>query len=328
MTVRVYRSVDNGAPALTNALGSVIGVLDACLVNGYGTAGVGTGVKAAAGWSKLFSGTNKAVYRPGAGTRFPMRVDHSAAAYYCRVYGAESFSDVDTGTALFPTAAQLAGGVTWQLTTNTAANRLWLLVADERTMYLFVGVDGLTTAAGAWMGGMFGDFYSYKVGDAFNSIVIGAATQSTGNGTPCRLADIGVATGHYVARQHSQAGSSYNFLKAIDNYSITDIYGRSLGNSNSVPAYPCPMNNEFFFSQALVSETVVRGKLRGLWGSIFQSATLKSAGLQRGDTVNGGAALAGRTMELLFLSDYAGNPATSTACAHVLVETTDTWDTN
>ena len=36
MTVRVYRSTDNGAPVLTGLAGSLIAVLDGCLVNGYG----------------------------------------------------------------------------------------------------------------------------------------------------------------------------------------------------------------------------------------------------------------------------------------------------
>jgi hypothetical protein len=35
--VQLFRSDDVGAPQLTNAIGSLIGVFDACLVNGYGT---------------------------------------------------------------------------------------------------------------------------------------------------------------------------------------------------------------------------------------------------------------------------------------------------
>lgn len=37
MTVRVYRSTDFGAPQLSGEVGKLIAVLDACLVNGYGT---------------------------------------------------------------------------------------------------------------------------------------------------------------------------------------------------------------------------------------------------------------------------------------------------
>lgn len=50
MTVKLFRSTDFGAPALTNAAGAFIAVLDACLLNGYGlqtvtitrTAGIAT----------------------------------------------------------------------------------------------------------------------------------------------------------------------------------------------------------------------------------------------------------------------------------------------
>lgn len=323
MTVRVFRSTDTSAPVLTNALGSLIGILDACLVNGYGSGG---SAKAPAGWTKPYASTNKGVYLPAAGTRLPMRVDHSAATYYARVYGAESFSTVDAGLALFPLAAQVSGGLTWQLTTNTAANRPWVLVADERTMYLFVNVDAGTP--GAWVGHMFGDFFSYRAGDAYNSMVIGAVVQSTSISTACRLPDVGVATGHYCARGYAQTGGSVNFLTATDNYAYTDIYGRSFGNSNSNPAYPNPVNNEFVLSQALVSETVVRGRFRGLWGSIFQSALLKSNSVARGDTVPGAGLLAGRTFEVVYLSDYNGNASSSAAGACMLIETSNTWDTN
>lgn len=37
MTVRVYRSTDFGAPQLSGQVGTLLAVLDACLVNGYGT---------------------------------------------------------------------------------------------------------------------------------------------------------------------------------------------------------------------------------------------------------------------------------------------------
>lgn len=36
MTVRVYRSTDFGAPQLSGQVGTLLAILDACLVNGYG----------------------------------------------------------------------------------------------------------------------------------------------------------------------------------------------------------------------------------------------------------------------------------------------------
>ena len=42
MTVRVFRSTDTAAPALTSGAGSLVNVLTACLVNGYGSVTIAT----------------------------------------------------------------------------------------------------------------------------------------------------------------------------------------------------------------------------------------------------------------------------------------------
>jgi hypothetical protein len=44
MTVRIYRSTDGSAPVLTGQAGKLTDLLDAILVNGYGS-------KTAAGWT-------------------------------------------------------------------------------------------------------------------------------------------------------------------------------------------------------------------------------------------------------------------------------------
>lgn len=56
MAVTKYMSSDSGAPIMNGTQGSLVNVLDAILVNGYGS-------KSPAGWTKPFSGTSKAVYR-------------------------------------------------------------------------------------------------------------------------------------------------------------------------------------------------------------------------------------------------------------------------
>lgn len=170
-SVRYYDSTMAGAPALSGTVGALIGVLDACLVNGFGTVtlnslvvagNVATGTVNAGhgfamiggavgpviaiagatpaglngtwciasvpgsttftfstagiadqaatgtitakrpplGFSKAFSGTNKAAYRADdvASSRLYLRVadDGTGAATYARVRGFETMSDVDT----------------------------------------------------------------------------------------------------------------------------------------------------------------------------------------------------------------------------------------
>lgn len=104
MTVRVYHSTDSSAPVLSGQVGALIGVLDAILVNGYGS-------KAAVGWTKAFSGTNMAAYKQSAGSnQLYLRVDDTNATD-ARVVGYETMSDVNTGTGPFPTATQQSGGL-------------------------------------------------------------------------------------------------------------------------------------------------------------------------------------------------------------------------
>lgn len=182
----IYRSTDAGAPQLTGQAGSLVAVLDAVLVNGYG---VGVDAKAPAGWTLEFSGTNKRVYRNSLalGTGTYLRVDDTGSEQladtrlaWMRAY--EAMSDVDTGTNPCPTAAQLGRGI--QVLKSTVANATacpWVVVACERYAYLFVA-HSATSAAGfagvARVPYFFGDFDTNAVGDDFNFLLVGVHGQT------------------------------------------------------------------------------------------------------------------------------------------------------
>lgn len=71
MTVTAYFSTDASAPTLTGTTGSLVALLDAILVNGYGA-------KAAAGWSIAYTGTSKRDYKQGTGSNgYYLDVDDS-----------------------------------------------------------------------------------------------------------------------------------------------------------------------------------------------------------------------------------------------------------
>jgi hypothetical protein len=96
------------------------------------------------GWSKAFTGTNKAVYRSNelTGTRLYLRVDDNnpnADSYkYAQLRGYETMTDVDIGTGLFPTAAQLStGNLLYKSSTSDATTRKWLLVGDGFEFHFF-----------------------------------------------------------------------------------------------------------------------------------------------------------------------------------------------
>ena len=131
----VYRSTDTDAPVLTGIAGSLIAVLDACLVNGY------TG-KAAAGWTKAFSGTNKAAYKNNladGGSECLVRVvdDGTDDARVASFSAFATMSDIDTGT--FETKTLYA----YKSATNNSAARPWILVADGLTFHFYIPENGV-----------------------------------------------------------------------------------------------------------------------------------------------------------------------------------------
>ena len=88
------------------------------------------------GWDKVFTGTNKAVYRSAdvTGHRHYLRVDDTGTTF-ARLRGYESMTDVDTGTGPFPTDALMSGGGYWwgSSAASSAAVR-WKLFADSRVL--------------------------------------------------------------------------------------------------------------------------------------------------------------------------------------------------
>lgn len=92
---------------------------------------------APAGWEKVYSKTNVAVFRslhPEA-TKMFLRVDDTNAQFV-RVVGYETMSDVDTGAGAFPTAAQQAGGGYWAKSDTTSATPVaWILASDGRFFF-------------------------------------------------------------------------------------------------------------------------------------------------------------------------------------------------
>jgi len=143
MTVRFYSSTDASAPVLSGT-GNFVDLLDAILVTGYGS-------QPAAGWTKPFTGTNKAA--------FLMATTGDAPGYYVRILDQldsgrgvawrcyKTMSDVDTGTNPVPTVAQVPGnGISfWKSEANSAAARGWFCVADDRG-FMFVSARDSATS--------------------------------------------------------------------------------------------------------------------------------------------------------------------------------------
>lgn len=332
MPVRVYSSIDAGAPALRgNTPGDLINLLKKCLVDGYGS-------KVGAGWTQAFvNGANTiAAFKQGAGSNgMYLRVDDTqllAAQGYraARVVGYETMSDINTGLpSSFPSNVQLAGGLYWfTLYSNSGAwtardqARPWVVIADEAFFVLYLK-NSPTDDSGNSIGGyreyyFFGDYISYKSGDSYNTVISGQTTSSGANATSSqpnpfyssRSTMVSASDNFFSARDLAAANSSASYGHHID---YAKNGGPGWGGETGAIAYPNPADGAAYLSRIWVHQPgnspILRGHLPGHW-----SFCHKVTGVDTGDTFNGQGELAGRVLTLVRLADRV-----------IAVDTTDTW---
>lgn len=301
----VYKSTDASAPVLTGQVGSLTGLLDACLINGYGS-------KAAAGWTKPFSGTNTAVYLPSAGHYLDVNDNGAGAAgaQEATVRGYESMTAVATGTNPFPTVAQIAapGLFIRKSAAASALARAWVLFADSTTFHLFVSAGDTT---GRYQPFSFGRFYSFKNTDTYRSIIMAHGASGTSILGGLNLASLVGAstssvTGVFLPR--GQAGTG------------TSVQGGLFGVGTSL--YGTPMNgpnlsdNLVYINRLFVTDATGAAGLRGYLRGVYQIVT--GLGLNDGDTFTGSGDFAGRTF--VVVNRLANG-------AHCAIETSN-WDSS
>jgi hypothetical protein len=301
MTVTVYRSDDASAPVLSGTAGALIALLDACLVNGYGA-------KAAAGWTKAFTGTNQAAYRMPTGSNLHYLAVDDTTTTYATLRGYEAMTAVATGTGPFPTTAQLLTSDVCKSSAADTTARSWVLATNGTMVYLHVSTTVVTDGSTAAMVG-FGQIVSNKVGDMYGTILVSntGATYST-NSMQAAIASVLGATsaGHYLARSYTQVGGSVQCAKGIDPFLCAG--GTVIGSSGMT--YPMPVDGGLYMSPVRLSEaSLFRGVIPGLWAPAHNKPLLHL------DTVSGSGASSGKTF--LALNMYSA--------AQVLVETSNTW---
>lgn len=310
MGLKIFKSTDAGAPVLTNALGSWIGVLDACLVNGYGS-------KPSLGWSIAFNETNKRAYRTAQGNRYYLGVDDSLNIAWTGVRGFMTVSSAGISeigaSGFFPSAAQVAIPYL-----GKSAAMPWQIYGDEKCFYAFYG------PINNQQNFFFGDYDSYLPNDQYNVLIIaGTATSgapaSTNASCLSVIAEVNATcVGHYCPKKYDGLSGPVGFGKrAADSYH----YGAVSGAGNAI--YPDPATSGILLSPVKVHEVVdgscvQRGRLPGLWFSLHNINALQ---VFTQDSVSGtpGTLLEGRTFD--FLRIYYNS-------SHLVVmETSDTWYT-
>jgi hypothetical protein len=269
---KVYRSTDASAPSLTGNAGSLITVLDACLINGYGTQ-----TAPSPAWTHpVVTASNIASYKQPSGSGLAVVINDNgpngtSLGKEAWATGWESVagvgSPVGSGTNQFPTAAQLltSGHVVIRKSTATGATvRDWVVLADSSTFYLFV-LTGDT--AGMYYGFMFGDIYSLNATtDSYRCMIIGRDLENSAlvadEGMDKLSALASAVVGNFMARSYTAAAGSITVGKHGDatKGSAATLLGTMV--------YPNPQDAELYATPIWVVENggpSVRGRLRGLY---------------------------------------------------------------
>ncbi len=328
----VYRSTDASAPTLSGTAGDLVNLLDKCLVAGYGS-------QSAAGWTKPYTATNRAVFRQGGGNQFYLWVNDDATTHPVtakdatlrgwEVLGSIPSEIVDgTHTGPFPDLTQRSSTAPIAMrksATADATTRSWIVVADDRTVYVFIATGDV--AGGRYCAFMFGDFYSLLSGDGYRTALIGRTTDASTYAAADDMLAVSSAAGsfaglasHYFARGYTGTGGSINCAKQTDTGLLSTGAPVTLG--AGVMAYPNPTDGGIVISRVFIQEPTTggvnsrRGWMRGFWA--FGHAI---ANVVDGDTFTGTGDLAGRTFLVIKSSNGAN-------LGLYVIETSNTWDTS
>lgn len=280
VTIQQYRYDDTSAPELINQPGSLVALLDAVLVNGYGG-------KPSLGWSIAYSDTYKRVYRQpvwSAGQRY-LRVDDNyvnGTFRYAVVRGYESMTGIDTGTQPFPTTTQKPDAdTTWLYFYNISGSGVpWKIYGDDTDYALFYFF-----AEQYWNYRQsihyFGDFYSYNQNDAYRCLLGAYKFYNTitndANANPVAL---DVSSNLFVPRNYTQTGSASDIRLGTALFYCGGS-GR-IGDSSYPAVYPNLTDNALhFFPVWLYHDTPAR-TIRGILPGLYAPAHDKP--LNEGDT--------------------------------------------
>lgn len=337
-TIKWYHANQTGAPQISGQAGTLIAVLNACLVNGFnlctlstitrdGTVATATadaghgfrendivliaGANEAAyngekrirhvttnafqfdvegdpatpatgtltakipplGWESPFSGTNKAAYRAQdpTGNRLFLRIDETPLAGDAN-YGRgartaiaqmwEVLNGLDSGTGMAQTL--------WRKAQNDSATpRPWVLVGDSKRFWL--AVNWSENYPNRYVPYFFGDFPSFKAGDAYGTLIAGYFdfTPNWTDPSSSEVLDfvhaVGTAvgnTGIWLARGHPQLGGCINAHWV----GAPAAYG-GIGMGATALPYPNPADNGLYVVPLMIQEQTgpsLRGRLPGL----------------------------------------------------------------
>lgn len=310
MAVNVYKSSDTSAPSITGALGSVITVLDACLVNGYGS-------KAAAGWTKPFATTNRGVYRMPAGNQRFVNIDDSLTTISAAATGYNTMSAVATGTERFPTKVslnQVTGLSDFMFLhkgdDSAGTVREWMVIATDKCFYYIIRVNAAVAIKPSYSVFFFGDYNSHTPGDTNNTMIFSNSGMTSAASTNYTFSSM-LSQNPYLVNNVCYCRSAIGLR--IPTYGFLDA---TMGLYSSQKLVN-PENNSIVLSPIYCGVQPITSKiLLGVLPGVY-SITTPNNSLNGGSTRYSfsGPELTGKTFELKDV--YAG--------VSLMFEVSDTW---
>lgn len=220
---------------ITGQAGTLITLLDAVLVTGEG-------------WTKTYSGTNKAVYTQASGNGFCFRVLDDAsltgAGREAMVRGGESATDVDTLVDPFPLVSQVAdNSCVWRKSeTADATARNWEAVADGSNIVLY-----MHTNTNNYDMYIYGDTESQYAGEAYNTLI---TVRNQANSTAIAIAMAGTSLATIGATSFPISNGGMFFCRSANGL-VKSEFGAFLrhaantfGNCGNYSPYPHTVTNK------------------------------------------------------------------------------------
>jgi hypothetical protein len=243
-----------------------------------------------------------------------------------RVRGYETMTGVSAtdsadGSNLFPSITQNTTGLFVRKSNSAdAVIRPWIVVADQRTFYMFA-LTGDT--AGKYSGWMFGEYYSFKTNDPGRTILIARGAENSGVFSYEFLDVVGFQNLSITNNAQSVARDPTGAVGAVEARKTTDFGLSTSGSYVNLGldglAFTNPADNRIYLSPVRVHTVspfnTLRGRLRGLWNFMHPAGSVTD-----GDTFTGVGDLAGKSFLVI---KQAGNGG---GC--YILETSNTWDTN
>ncbi len=294
--------------------------------------GVATGTitlkYAPAGWEKVFTGTNKAVYRSTdvIGARFYLRVDDSNGLY-ARVCGYESMSDADTGAGMYPSAAMIAGGGYWHKATASNATVIPYVVAADGGALLHALAAGAAANASNTACAVrgFGDVVPMgPAGDAFACVLSCAATSAGASNVDHgalsgSASDSSVATGLSVAPRGWQGLGSAVLQRPLP---MTGLLGALSGAADYFGAAPSAIDGQVKTAVMGLKDQGAQTPLRSIIPGVHYIPQTGAVSIFGHLSVQDGAgALVGRKLLVVHVGTGANTPATGAA----MIDLTGPW---